>query len=108
MDVDLLIVGAGPVGLYAAYCAGFRGLSTAVVEALPAVGGQIATFYADSLIFDVPGSCEVTGRELIDRLREQAGGFPIELCLGEEVVALEDDGERCGCRQRASARPAPR
>jgi len=62
LDAELAIVGAGPVGLYAAYYAGFRGLSTIVLETLPLVGGQIATFYPDTAIHDVPGFPSIAGR----------------------------------------------
>jgi phytoene dehydrogenase-like protein len=55
-----LIVGAGPVGLYAAYYAGFRGMTTAVVDSLPEPGGQIAALYPEKPIYDVAGgACEV-------------------------------------------------
>src|SRR5690606_16719879 len=52
-EVDLVIVGAGPTGLFAAYYAGFRGLSTVVVDALPEPGGQVTAMYPEKLIFDV-------------------------------------------------------
>lgn len=45
--VDLVIVGAGPAGLYAAYYAGFRGLSTALVDSLPEAGGQVSAMYPE-------------------------------------------------------------
>ena len=86
--VDLAIVGAGPVGLYAAYYAGFRGLSTKIIEALPVVGGQIAAFYPDSIIYDAPGFAAVSGRDLVLRLEEQARRFPLQLHLGEEAIGL--------------------
>ena len=47
MDVDVLIVGAGPAGLYAAYYAGFRGLSVAIVDGLPEAGGQVTALYPE-------------------------------------------------------------
>ena len=49
---DLLIVGAGPTGLYAAYYAGFRGLSTVIVDSLPEAGGQITAMYPEKMIHD--------------------------------------------------------
>jgi len=86
-EAELAIVGAGPVGLYAAYYAGFRGLDTVVLESLPIVGGQIATFYPDTTIYDVAGFPAITGRDLVERLHAQARSFPIPIQLGEEVVA---------------------
>ncbi|MBY0274401.1 NAD(P)/FAD-dependent oxidoreductase [Candidatus Binatia bacterium] len=87
-DAELAIVGAGPVGLYAAYYAGFRDLSTIVLETLPLVGGQIATFYPNTEIYDVPGFPSVTGGELVARLYAQATTFAVDFRLGEEVTAL--------------------
>jgi thioredoxin reductase len=92
-DAELAIVGAGPVGLYAAYYAGFRGLETLVIETLPLVGGQIATFYPNTAIYDVPGFPAVTGGELIERLQQQASAFPIMFRLGEEVSSVVREGD---------------
>ena len=55
VERDLLIVGAGPVGIYAAYYAGFRGLTAALVDSLPEPGGQVTAMYPEKAIFDVAG-----------------------------------------------------
>src|SRR5262245_36343893 len=90
---DVAIVGAGPVGLFAAYYDGFRGLSTVVIVSLPLGGEQIATFYADSVIYHVPAFPEIVGSELVRRLEQQASRFPIAYRLAQEVVAMrEEDG----------------
>lgn len=88
---ELVIVGAGPVGLYAAYYAGFRGLRWTVLEALPFVGGQISTFYADSSVYDVPGFPEIRASDLLSRLEAQARQFPGEIRLGVRVTGVERD-----------------
>lgn len=54
-DVDLVIIGAGPSGLYGAYYAGFRGMSVAVIDSLPEPGGQISALYPEKDIFDIAG-----------------------------------------------------
>ena len=59
---DLLIIGAGPVGLYAAYYAGFRGLSTAIADSLPEAGGQVSAMYPEKPIYDVAGFPAIRGR----------------------------------------------
>jgi len=87
--VDLIIVGAGPVGLFASYYAGFRGLRCLVFESLPFVGGQIATFYADSLLYDIPGFPRIRGGELVERLEAQARSFRTDILLDTRVVAIE-------------------
>jgi thioredoxin reductase len=107
-QVDVAIVGAGPVGLYAAYYAGFRGLSTAVIDALPEPGGQVAALYPEKLILDVAGLPVVKGRDLVANLVEQAAVFSPEYILGvraedlsylgsKPVLSLSDGTQlRCG------------
>ncbi|MGW1463622.1 NAD(P)/FAD-dependent oxidoreductase [Streptomyces sp. NPDC002308] len=89
---DVAVVGAGPAGLYAAYCAGFRGLSCAVVDALPEPGGQIAALYPEKKIYDVAGHPAVRGRELVDNLVAQAARFDPVYLLGRTAHSLEPDG----------------
>lgn len=74
-EVDLLVVGAGPTGLFAAYYAGFRGMSVAVVDALPEPGGQVTAMYPEKMIYDVAGFPEVRGRDLVDALVRQAAQY---------------------------------
>lgn len=72
LEVDLLIIGAGPTGLFAAYYAGFRGMTMAVVDSLPEPGGQITAMYPEKQIYDVAGFPAVLGRDLVKALVEQA------------------------------------
>jgi thioredoxin reductase len=94
VDVDLLIVGAGPVGLYAAYYAGFRGMSTAVIDSLPEPGGQVAALYPEKLIHDVAGLPGVRGRDMVKSLLEQANTYSPRWLLGQSADQLDrlDDG----------------
>lgn len=85
---DLLIIGAGPTGLYGAYYAGFRGLRTIVLDTLPEPGGQITAMYPEKEIFDVAGFPSIRGRELVERLVEQAGSGSPEYLLGEQAREL--------------------
>jgi ferredoxin/flavodoxin---NADP+ reductase len=71
-EVDLLIIGAGPTGLYAAYYAGFRGLSVGLVDSLPELGGQITAMYPEKAILDVAGFPTIKGRDLVEGLVTQA------------------------------------
>jgi thioredoxin reductase (NADPH) len=71
-DTDVLIIGAGPTGLYAAYYAGFRGLRVAVVDSLPELGGQVTAMYPEKAILDVAGFPTVKGKELVEGLVAQA------------------------------------
>ena len=88
-DVDALIVGAGPAGLYAAYYAGFRGLSVAVMDSLPEIGGQVAAMYPEKMIYDVAGFPAVRGRDLVAGLAAQAARYRPTYALGDEASGLE-------------------
>jgi thioredoxin reductase (NADPH) len=87
--VDLLLVGAGPVGLYGAYYAGVRGLSVAVVDSLPEPGGQVTAMYPEKPIYDIAGFPSVRGRELVENLLAQAGQYDPRYVLGEQASKLE-------------------
>lgn len=92
-DVDLLVIGAGPTGLYAAYYAGFRGMSVAVVESLPELGGQITAMYPEKMIYDVAGFPAIKGQDLVDGLVAQAAaGSPAYLLQqrAEQLVCTEE------------------
>jgi ferredoxin/flavodoxin---NADP+ reductase len=94
IDTDVVIVGAGPVGLYGAYYAGFRGLRTVVVDALPELGGQITAMYPEKLIHDIAGFPAVRGRDLVAGLIAQAAPFDPTYLLGEVAESLGYDGKR--------------
>ena len=87
-EVDVAVIGAGPVGLFAAYYAGFRGLSVAVVDALPEPGGQITAMYPEKLILDVAGFPAVRGRDLVANLVAQAAPYHPEYLLGTRAEKL--------------------
>jgi thioredoxin reductase (NADPH) len=89
VDVDLLIVGAGPVGLFGAYYAGARGLRVAVVDSLGQVGGQVSAMYPEKQIFDIAGFPAVSGRTLVSNLVEQAAQYDPTYLLGREAQQLE-------------------
>jgi len=93
-EVDIAIVGAGPTGLYAAYYAGFRGLSVTVIDALPEPGGQVTAMYPEKAIYDVAGFPVIKGRELVANLVEQAGTFNPTYLLGvqAEKLTYQEDG----------------
>jgi thioredoxin reductase len=97
IEVDVAIVGAGPTGLFAAYYAGFRGLSTAVIDALPEPGGQVTAMYPEKAIFDVAGFPSIKGRDLVANLVTQAATFDPTYLLGvrAEKLSYLDDGRPC-------------
>lgn len=94
IGVDILIIGAGPAGLYGAYYAGFRGLSVAVIDALVEPGGQVSAMYPEKAILDIAGFPSVKGRNLIEGLMAQAAPFDPVYLLGMQARELshDDDG----------------
>jgi thioredoxin reductase (NADPH) len=106
VDVDVLIVGAGPSGLYGAYYAGFRGLSCAIVDALPDAGGQITALYPEKTIFDVAGFPAVRGKDLVSALVAQAAPFAPRYLLGEQATSYDvvDDAVHIGTASGKSLR----
>jgi thioredoxin reductase len=93
IERDLAIVGGGPVGLYAAYYAGFRGLSAAIIDSLPEPGGQISAMYPEKQIYDVAGFPSIKGRDLVAALVEQAQRFVPTYVLGQSAQTLEHRGD---------------
>ncbi|MEV7013193.1 NAD(P)/FAD-dependent oxidoreductase [Streptosporangium sp. NPDC051022] len=92
VSADVLIVGAGPAGLYGAYCAGFRGLATVVVDVLPQAGGQVTALYPEKEIRDVAAIPAIRGRDFVSALVEQASAFAPAYLLGRQAVTLEHRG----------------
>jgi ferredoxin/flavodoxin---NADP+ reductase len=88
LEVDIAIVGAGPTGLFAAYYAGFRGLSIAVIDALPEPGGQVTAMYPEKAIFDVAGFPNIKGRDLVANLVAQASQYNPTYLLGVRADKL--------------------
>lgn len=91
-EFDVVIVGAGPIGLYAAYYAGFRGLRVALVDPLPQAGGQVSSLYPEKLIHDVAGFRGVRGQDLVDGLVDQMQQWDTAVILDEQAVHLEGEG----------------
>jgi ferredoxin/flavodoxin---NADP+ reductase len=87
-EIDVAIIGAGPAGLFAAYYAGFRGLSVALIDALPEPGGQVTAMYPEKQIYDVAGFPMIRGRDLVANLVRQAEPFNPEYLLGVRAEAL--------------------
>ena len=96
IETDLLIVGAGPAGLFGAYYAGFRGMSVTLVDSLPELGGQVSALYPEKSILDVAGFPNVKGRELVEQLVAQAASAKPTYLLGRTATSLktDDDGTR--------------
>jgi len=85
---DITIIGAGPVGLFAAFYAGLRTMKVKVIDVLTEAGGQLAALYPDKYIYDVAGFPKVKSRDLVEQLVEQAMQYSPTVCLGEQATTL--------------------
>ncbi len=93
LETDLVVIGAGPTGLFSAYYAGFRGLRVAVVDSLPELGGQITAMYPEKAILDVAGFPSIKGRELVAGLVAQADTAEPDYLLGRTATTLTSDAD---------------
>lgn len=89
VNTDMVIIGAGPVGLFAVFEAGLLGLRCHLVDSLDKIGGQCAELYPDKPIYDIPAVPRCTGQQLIDNLLEQIRPFEPVFHLRERAERLE-------------------
>ncbi len=85
---DVTIIGGGPVGLFGATMARLHGMSAAVIESLPELGGQLYALYPEKPIYDVAGFYGITGKDLAVQLIEQAEHFSPDFILGQSVESI--------------------
>ena len=94
IETDVVIIGAGPVGLFAVFELGLLDVKAHLVDILDKVGGQCAELYPEKPIYDIPGLPVVTGQELTDQLMEQIKPFGATFHLGERIDGLSREGDR--------------
>ena len=90
--IDVIIIGAGPVGLFAVHQLGIKGLNSVVIDNLDKAGGQCIELYPDKPIYDIPAVPECTGKELTDRLIEQIKPFKTKFYLNDRVEEVKAEG----------------
>ncbi|MGV3322382.1 NAD(P)/FAD-dependent oxidoreductase [Streptococcus hyovaginalis] len=89
--IDITIIGGGPVGLFAAFYAGLRGMTVKIIESLSELGGQPAILYPEKVIYDIPAYPAITAGQLSENLIKQMERFEdrTTVCLKEEVQTFE-------------------
>ncbi|MGD9868009.1 MAG: NAD(P)/FAD-dependent oxidoreductase [Hyphomicrobiales bacterium] len=108
-ETDAVIIGAGPVGLFAVFELGLLDIKTHVIDILDKPGGQCAELYPEKPIYDIPGLPVVTGQDLTDRLLQQAAPFDPQFHFGQRVERITpragggflletDEGEHFACK----------
>ena len=90
-ETDILIIGAGPVGLFTVFEAGLLGLECELVDNLDKIGGQCIELYPDKPIYDIPGVANQTGREHIEALLAQIKPFNYKVNLNTRVESIKKE-----------------
>ncbi len=109
IETDILIIGAGPCGLFTVFEAGLIKLRCHLIDSLPQPGGQLAEIYPKKPIYDVPGFPSVLAGDLVDNLMEQAAPFKPGFTLGERAETIEktDDDHFIVTTNRGTKHRAP-
>ena len=92
IETDVVIIGAGPIGLFAVFELGLLDIKCHLIDILPKIGGQCAELYPEKPIYDIPGFPMVTGQGLVDNLLSQIEPFHPSFHLSEMVEAVETLG----------------
>ena len=109
IETDILIIGAGPCGLFTVFEAGLLKLRCHLIDALPQAGGQLTEIYPKKPIYDIPGFPVILAGELIDNLMKQAEPFKPGFTLGERAESFEktEDGMFIVTTTRGTKHRAP-
>lgn len=89
IETDIIIIGAGPVGLFTVFEAGLLKLRCHIIDVLPQPGGQLTELYPKKPIYDIPGYPEVLAGDLIDNLMKQIEPFKPGFTMGEKAISIE-------------------
>jgi thioredoxin reductase (NADPH) len=109
IETDILIIGAGPTGIFAVFEAGLLKLRCHLVDSLPQPGGQLTEIYPKKPIYDIPGYPEVLAGDLVDSLMEQIKAFKPGFTLGERAESCErqEDGSFIVTTNKGTKHKAP-
>ncbi|EKF55496.1 ferredoxin--NADP reductase [Galbibacter marinus] len=109
IKTDILIIGAGPTGLFAVFEAGLLKLKCHLIDALPQPGGQCAEIYPKKPIYDIPAYPEVLAGDLVNNLMKQIEAFEPGFTLGEraETIEKQDDGSFIVTTNKGTKHQAP-
>lgn len=92
MQFDVVIIGAGPVGLFSVFQAGMLGMTSCVIDVLDNIGGQCSALYPEKPIYDIPSRPQIQAADLIEQLQMQAAPFKPEYLLSRQVDHIKQDG----------------
>ena len=109
IETDIIIIGAGPCGLFTVFEAGLLKLKCHLIDALPQPGGQCAEIYPKKPIYDIPAFPEILAGDLVDNLMKQIEPFKPTFTLGEraETIVKTDDDQFIVTTNRGTKHSAP-
>ncbi|MFY0644619.1 MAG: NAD(P)/FAD-dependent oxidoreductase [Bacteroidia bacterium] len=109
IKTDIIIIGAGPTGLFTVFEAGLLKLRCHLIDSLPQAGGQLSEIYPKKPIYDIPGFPSILAGELVDNLMEQIKPFKAGFTLGERAESIEktDDGQFIVTTNKGTQHMAP-
>ncbi len=109
IETDILIIGAGPCGLFTVFEAGLLKLKCHLIDSLPQAGGQLTEIYPKKPIYDIPGFPDILAGDLVDNLLQQIAPFKPGFTLGERAETIEkmEDGRYCLTTSKGTEHVAP-
>lgn len=109
IETDIIIVGAGPCGLFTVFEAGLLKLKCHLIDSLPQAGGQLTEIYPKKPIYDIPGFPDILAGDLVTNLLQQIEPFKPGFTLGERAESIEqlEDGRYCLTTNKGTAHVAP-
>ena len=90
-QVDVTIIGGGPVGLFAAFYAGLRNMSVRIIDSLPELGGQLTALYPEKYVYDMPGFPKILAKDLAREMAQQGTQFSPQVVLGDTAESLSEE-----------------
>lgn len=93
IETDVVIIGAGPVGLFQIFELGLQGLKAIIIDSVPEIGGQCSQLYPDKPIYDIPAIPIASAQSIVNDLAKQASPFSPEYLLSQKVIEIEKEAD---------------
>jgi thioredoxin reductase (NADPH) len=93
-EVELVIIGAGPTGLFATFCAGLRAINSVTLESLDNYGGQMKELYPEKIVYDVQGTPKMVSAQLVEKMYEQSQTFKSPVILNSNVTDIAQNSDK--------------